>query len=182
MIVVAFLKSLSAGNARSRAVDLTSVPSGASDYRMVAWSFHAVPTDTPIYRTQHRTSWRLYIDQFKADLMASCLSSPSMGNASSMTQRYDEVITALLDCHAPTAEITCTVKRSSDMWCDSESRSAKRHASWLEPRFKRWRRFKRLRSRSTGEITAVISRATGRSRTCRPYPSSLSGSLAYRAD
>src|SRR6218665_897730 len=51
----------------------------------------------------------------------------------------NEVVTALLDAHAPMTEITCRVRRSSDKWYDSECRSAKRRARGHERRFKRSR-------------------------------------------
>jgi len=45
----------------------------------------------------------------------------------------------LLDAHAPMTEITCRVRRPSDMWYDSECHSAKRRARGYERRFKRSR-------------------------------------------
>src|SRR6218665_1722867 len=45
-----------------------------------------------------------------------------------MASHLDDVVTDLLDAHAPMTEITCRVRRSSDGWYDSECRSAKRRA------------------------------------------------------
>ena len=57
-----------------------------------------------------------------------------------MAERIDEVITdALLDVHAPMAEITCRVRGSSDGWYDSECRSDKRRARGLQRLVKRSR-------------------------------------------
>src|SRR6218665_2914406 len=87
---------------------------------------------------------------FRADLQSSCLcdgfisstlsEDDALGDdASVMASRLDEVVTALLDAHAPMTEITCRVRRSSDWWYDSECRSAKHRARGHERRFKRSR-------------------------------------------
>src|SRR6218665_1753502 len=100
---------------------------------------------TPVYKTQHRRSWRQFdLERFRSDLAASCLCDgtlgpPSLGDASTAALWFDEVIAALLDAHAPMAEITCRVRPSSDRWYDSECRSAKRHARRLERCYKKTR-------------------------------------------
>ena len=136
---------------RPTAVDIIRAPGGASDHRLVAWSFHAAKVETPVYKTQRRRSWRKFdVDQFRADLQSSavcdgfissssCGDDSSVDDASAMASRLDEVVTALLDAHAPMTEITCRVRRSSDKWYDSECRSAKRRARGHERRFKRLR-------------------------------------------
>ena len=127
------------------AVDVISVPGGASDHRLVTWPFLAAPAETPVYRTQHRRSWRQFdIERFRSDLAASCLCDGMLGptscdDASVAALRFDEVVTALLDAHAPMADITCRVRASSDKWYDSECRSAKRHARRFERRYKKTR-------------------------------------------
>ncbi|PGH39195.1 MAG: hypothetical protein CRN43_10640, partial [Candidatus Nephrothrix sp. EaCA] len=136
---------------RPSTVDIITAPGRASDHRLVVWPFHAAQVETPVYRTQRRRSWRKFdVDQFRADLQSSCLcdgfinsslgDDDSLGDdASVMASRLDEVVTALLDVHAPMTEITCRVRRSSDGWYDSECRSAKRRARGHERRFKRSR-------------------------------------------
>jgi len=126
-------------------VDVIRIPGNASDHRLVTWPFVATPAETPVYKTQHRRSWRQFdLERFRSDLAASCLCDgtlgpPSLGDASTAALRFDEVIAALLDAHAPMAEITCRVRPSSDRWYDSECRSAKRHARRLERRYKKTR-------------------------------------------
>src|SRR6218665_88752 len=136
---------------RPSSVDIITAPGGASDHRLVAWPFHAAQVEMPVYRTQRRRSWRQFdVEQFRADLQSSCLcdgfisstlgEEDSLGDdASVMASRLDDVVTALLDAHAPMTEITCRVRRSSDGWYDSECRSAKRRARGRERRFKRSR-------------------------------------------
>src|SRR6218665_2455101 len=53
-----------------------------------------------------------------------------------MASRLNEVVTALLEAHAPMTEITCRVQRSSDKWYNSECRSARRRARGHERRYK----------------------------------------------
>jgi len=84
---------------------------------------------------------------FVSSISSGSASSPSLGqddslgdDASVMASRLDEVVTALLDTHAPMTEITCRVRRSSDKWYDSECLSAKRRSrGYYERRFKRSR-------------------------------------------
>src|SRR6218665_1814141 len=110
---------------RPSIVDIITAPGRASDHRLVVWPFHAAQVETPVYRTHRRRSWRKFdVDQFRADLQSSCLcddfinsslgDDDSLGDdASVMASRLDEVVTALLDVHAPMTEITCRVRRSS---------------------------------------------------------------------
>src|SRR6218665_2205734 len=119
---------------RPSTVDIITAPGRASDHRLVVWPFHAAKVETPVYRTQRRRFLRKFdVDQFRADLQSSCLcdglinsslgDDDSLGDdASVMASRLDEVVTALLDVHAPMTEITCRVRRSSDGWYDSECR------------------------------------------------------------
>src|SRR6218665_1721390 len=124
-------------------VDVIRIPGNASDHRLVTWPFVAAPAETPVYKTQHRRSWRQFdLERFRSDLVASCLcdgtlGSPSPEDASTAAPRFDEVIADPLDAHAPMTEITRRVRSSSDRWYDSECRSAKRHARRLERRYKR---------------------------------------------
>jgi len=124
-------------------VDVIRIPGNASDHRLVTWHFVAAPAETPVYKTQHRRSWRQFdLERFRSDLAASCLCDGTLGptspgGASTEALRFDEVIADLLDAHAPMAEITCRVRPSSDRWYDSECRSAKRHARRLERRYKK---------------------------------------------
>src|SRR6218665_2433641 len=122
-------------------VDVIRIPGDAPDHRLVTWPFVAAAAETPVYKTQHRRSWRQFeLERFRSDLVASCLcdgtlGSPSPEDASTVALRFDEVIADLLHAHAPMTEITCRVRSSSDRWYDSECRSAKRHARRLERRY-----------------------------------------------
>src|SRR6218665_2288676 len=124
-------------------VDVIRIPGNASDHRLGTWPFVVVPAETPVYKTQHRRSWRqVDLEGFRSDLAASCLCDGTLGptspgGASTEALRFDEVIADLLDAHVPMAEITCRVRPSSDRWYDSECHSAKRHARRLECRYKK---------------------------------------------
>src|SRR6218665_3700664 len=124
-------------------VDVIRIPGNASDHRLVTWHFVAAPAETPVYKTQHRRSWRQFdLERFRSDLSTSCLCDGTLGptspgGASTEALWFDEVIADLLDAHAPMAEITCRVRPSSDRWYDSECRSAKRHARRLDRRYKK---------------------------------------------
>src|SRR6218665_470583 len=55
-------------------VDVIRIPGKASDHRLVTWPFVAAPAETPVYKTQHRRSWRQFdLERFRSDLAASCL-------------------------------------------------------------------------------------------------------------
>src|SRR6218665_2313797 len=88
-------------------VDVIRIPGEAYDHRLVTWPFFAAPAETPVYKTQHRRSWRQFdLERFRSDLVASCLcdgtlGSPSPEDASTAALRFDEVIADLLDTHAP---------------------------------------------------------------------------------
>src|SRR6218665_636304 len=120
---------------RSSRVSTFAIDGAQFHHQLVA--YHAAQVETPVYRTQRRRSWRQFdVDQSRADLQSSCLCdffiSSSLGeddsltlgdDASVMASRLDEVVTALLEAHAPMTEITCLVRRFSDGWYDSECRS-----------------------------------------------------------
>src|SRR6218665_2715744 len=91
--------------------DVIRIPGDASDPWLVTWPFVAAPAKTPVYKTQHRRSWREFdLEWFRSDLAASCLCDGTLGphsldSASTAELRLDEVIVAPLDAHAPMAEI-----------------------------------------------------------------------------
>ena len=113
------------------------------DHRLVSWSFHIVPSQTPTYRTQKRRSWKSFnADKFKTDLQASNLCNEpgdlSQLNVDTLVREYNVVITRLLDSHAPFTEVTCRVHRRSDLWYDAECRFSKSQRRTLEGFYKRW--------------------------------------------
>ena len=87
-------------------VDVIRIPGNASDHRLGTWPFVVVPPETPVYKTQHRRSWRqVDLEGFRSDLAASCLCDGTLGptspgGASTEALRFDEVIADLLDAHA----------------------------------------------------------------------------------
>jgi hypothetical protein len=101
------------------------------------------PSLTPIYRTVKCRSWKSFdAAKFRTDLQESYL-CVDIGDSShveldTLVSQYNEVITSLLDVHAPYSKITCRVRRRSDLWYDSECRAMKKQTRLLELRYKRW--------------------------------------------
>jgi hypothetical protein len=113
------------------------------DHWLLSWSFHISPSQTPIYRTQQRRSWKSFnAGQFRADLQVSSLCTEtgdsSQVNVDTLVSEYDDVITRLLDVHAPYTETTCRVRRRSDPRYDLECRSTKSQTKTLKRRYRRW--------------------------------------------
>ena len=98
------------------------------DHQLLSWSFHISPSHIPIYSTQRRRSWKSFnADKFRADLQDLCnkAGDSSQVNVDALVSEYNDVITRLLDVHAPYTEITCRVRRRSDPWYDAERRATK---------------------------------------------------------
>jgi hypothetical protein len=113
------------------------------DHWLVSWLFLIAPSQTPIYRTQKRRSWKSFnAYKFRADLLASTLcyepGDSSQLNVDTFVREYNDVITRLLDSHAPYTEVTCRIRRRSDLWYNAECRSTKSQTRTLERCYKRW--------------------------------------------
>jgi len=89
-----------------------------------------------------RRAWRrLSTDAFASDMAASelCGDLTSLGDLTTdeLVQRYNEVLTVLLDQHCPIVTVRRRVNKKTTPWFDVDCRAARRRSRVAERRFKR---------------------------------------------
>jgi exonuclease III len=112
---------------------------GLSDHKLIKWSMDTQRLP-PVYETTVSRNWKnLKIDLFKDQIADSDLCDPDVINsldASQLAERYNSVITTILDQMLPLVSIKCR-RRASDPWFDAECRLTKKQTRRLERRFRR---------------------------------------------
>ena len=128
--------------------DVSVVDVGVSDHRLVRWKTFIPVINTPTFITREGRLWKSFdAVKFRADLLTSSLCCADFTRESSaisveqqdiQVNQYTNVLTEILDRHAPVVTITTRSRPRTDPWFDEECRVAKRQARLLERRFKRW--------------------------------------------
>jgi Reverse transcriptase (RNA-dependent DNA polymerase) len=75
---------------------------------------------------------------YRSDLLCIKIDDSSQVSVDDLVSQYNDVITCLLDVHAPNSEVTCRLRRRSDPWYDEECRTSKSQTRLFERRYKRW--------------------------------------------
>jgi len=125
-------------------VPLTSVAVddvGLSDHKLLRWTSVLKRPVQPLYVTRERRVWTNFkADRFRADLSQSVLCLPDCLETTldQMIYCYNNVISDLLDSHAPVKTVTYR-QRPSDLWYNKHCRDTKKEARRLERRYKRTR-------------------------------------------
>jgi len=117
---------------------------GDYDHRSLYRSFHITSYQRPIYKIQLHSSWKSFdADMFRSDLKASCLCSYdddfNKWDVNMLVEHDNDVLTRLLDIHAPVIEVTCRLRYGSDPWYDADCHAAKGKTRNLDRRYKRWK-------------------------------------------
>ena len=111
---------------------------GLSDHSCVLWSLD-ISRVPPVYRLIECRNWKSFdLDAFKGDLVCSTLYCDvivASDTDTTLTSRYDTVLTELINKHAAARSILLR-ERQSNVWFDEECRAEKVRVRALERRFR----------------------------------------------
>ena len=111
---------------------------GLSDHSCVLWSLD-ISRVAPVYRSiECRNCKSFDLDAFKGDLVRStlyCDVIAASDTVTTLTSRYDTVLTELINKHAAARSILLR-ERQSNVWFDEEYRAKKVRVRALERRFR----------------------------------------------